>query len=85
MKVLLIYLTFFTLFSLLRSTQALSREAIERKLKYASSSLPQQDAINKKAKAASNKQAQKLKQDIRNAKRQNKKDIRKVKKNNGEL
>ena len=33
------------------------------------------------AKMAANKKAQKLKQDVRNAKRQNKKDLRKARKN----
>mmetsp|Transcript_8732 Transcript_8732/g.14849 ORF Transcript_8732/g.14849 Transcript_8732/m.14849 type:complete len:92 (-) Transcript_8732:175-450(-) len=91
MNIIQIFWSFLIISFFCYSSQALSREAIEKKLQDASDPLrPRGDsaaknAINVKDKMASNRNAQKLKQDIRNAKRQNKKDVRKAKKNRGEL
>jgi len=73
----------------------LPRDEIAKKLKYASETVPNHKLVdgvlNKKkdvdvkAKMAANKKAQKIKQDVRKAKRQNKKEIRSARKNRGEL
>jgi hypothetical protein len=71
---------------------ALSREEIEKKLKEASGDIhvnrenQEKKRVNDlKAKLANNKNKQKLKQDVRNAKKLKQKDIRKAKRNGGEL
>jgi hypothetical protein len=85
---LLLYIILF-LSCVLNSVYGLSRDEIAKKLKDTGGSVntgnKKENNIDVKTKMASNKRAQKLKQDIRNAKKQNKKDLRKARKNRGEL
>ena len=73
----------------------LPRDEIAKKLNYASTTVPNhklvdgvlnaKKEVDVKTKMASNKKAQKIKQDVRKAKKQNKKDLRNAKKNRNEL